>query len=100
MEAGVFFVRAWFDARWQRHVRWRCGGGLGLDAERFAGLDAIDHLQVVRPSFGPVFPRMRGGVGGDVVLLPVGRRSLLVVAGEGAAVVKGVVAKELTEGGA
>ena len=43
-------------------------------------LQRVGDVEVVGPGLGPVFPRVRRGVGGDETLLPVGRRALLVVA--------------------
>ena len=57
----------------------------------------VGHVQVVGPGLGPVFPGMGAGVGADKPLLPVGGRSLLVMALEGLGVVFPLVAETLAE---
>ena len=61
------------------------------------GLQRVGHMQVVGPGLGPVFPGMGAGVGAHKPLLPVGGRSLLVVALEGLAIVFPLVAESFAE---
>src|SRR5882757_5162808 len=51
----------------------------------------------MRPRFGPVLPRMTGGIGADEPLLPIGRRPALIVALQGLLVIGALVAKHLAE---
>ena len=66
-------------------------------AERRRGLQRVDHVEVVRPGFGQVLPRMRAGVGGDETLLPIRRRPVGVMALQRRAVVLALVAEQLPE---
>jgi nucleotide-binding universal stress UspA family protein len=43
------------------------------------GLERVDHVQVVRPGLGPVFPGMHAGVSADEIVVPVRRRAGFVV---------------------
>nr|GEZ30648.1 hypothetical protein [Tanacetum cinerariifolium] len=52
---------------------------------------------VVRPGFGPVFPGVHGGVGADVMLLPVGRGTVLIMMVQGIGVAGAVVAEQVAE---
>src|SRR5690606_32049949 len=72
-------------------------GGLRVDTEGRSHFGRIDQVQVVRPAFGEVFPRVRGGVGGDVLRLPVGRRAARVVGVEGRVIGNPFVAEEPAE---
>ena len=58
------------------------------------GVDRVPHVQVMRPAFGPVFPRVGAGVSADVVQPPVGRRAFAVVALQTGGVVLRLVAKQ------
>ena len=49
------------------------------DAETHRHFNRVDDVEVVRPGFGKVFPRMGRRVGGDETCLPAHRRSLAVV---------------------
>ena len=67
--------------RWRSVRRYAPAPGTRSEsAVALGGLERVDHVQVVRPGFGPVFPGMHGGVGADVRLRPVRGRALLVVA--------------------
>ena len=57
----------------------------------------VDHVEIVRPGLGPVFPRMGAGVGADEALLPVGGRGALVVRLERLGVVGALVAEDAPE---
>ncbi len=70
---------------------------LHAEAEAQRRVHRVAHVQVVRPAFGPVFPRVRAGVGADEVQRPVGRRAFFVVALERCRVVGGFVAKKLVK---
>ena len=42
-------------------------------------IQAVHHMQVMRPALGPIFPRVRRSVGTDVTICPVGWRALVVI---------------------
>src|SRR5471032_723933 len=69
----------------------------GTHAKAQGGVDSVHHVQVVRPGFGPVFPRMHRRVGADVMLLPVQRRTLLVMPLKGFGVARSIVAEQATK---
>src|SRR5579863_1513497 len=43
-------------------------------------VEGINDMQVMRPCFSPVFPRVHSGVGADEVVFPLSRRTFLVIA--------------------
>jgi hypothetical protein len=51
-------------------------------------------VEIMRPALGKVLPGMRGGVAGDVVLLPIDRRTFGIVPAERLVVVLPLVAEE------
>ena len=67
--------------------------GSDRHARRRDHLERINDVQIMRPGFREIFPRMRGGVLRDKMLLPVGGRAFLVVALERLAVILPVVAE-------
>ena len=50
------------------------------EPERVRRFERVDDVQVMRPGFGEILPRMRGRVSRDEALQPVGRGTLLIVA--------------------
>src|SRR3984957_12903061 len=54
--------------------------GLHADAKGAGGLQGVDDVEIMRPGFCEVFPRMDTRIGGDEIRRPVGRRSLCMVA--------------------
>ena len=58
-------------------------------------LQAIEHVQVMGPAFRPVLCRVRGAVGADVSSLPIGWRTLLIVAFQGCRVILAFIAEQL-----
>ena len=67
---------------------------LGLEPEPERGVEAVDHVQVVRPGLGPVLPRMGRRVRADEPARPVGGRAVLVVRLQRSGVVRALVAEE------
>ena len=67
------------------------------DPERGGGLLGRPDVHVVRERLGPVLPRVHGRVGAHVLVGPVRRRALRVVAVHGRAVVLALVAEEGAE---
>ncbi len=65
-----------------------------VHAEAHGGICRVGHVQVVRPGFGPVLPRMRTGVAGHETVAPIGDRALLVMRLEGGGVVGAFVAEQ------
>src|SRR5689334_17989240 len=70
---------------------------LGTHAKTQSGVHRIHHVQVVSPGFRPVFPRVHGGVGADVMLLPVERRTLLIMLLKSLGVAGTLVAEQAAE---
>ena len=50
------------------------------EAEARAGVERIDHVQIVGPGLGEVLPGVHGRIGADVGVLPARLRPVLVVA--------------------
>ena len=50
------------------------------EPERVRGFERVDDMQVMRPGFGEILPRVRGRVGRNEALRPIRRRAVLVVA--------------------
>ncbi len=93
--AQRFFERAGF--RWQRDLvqfRFVGLGRLERQPARVSRFQRIDHVQVVGPGFGPVFPRVRCSVAADEALFPVGDRTVLVVPLECVAIILALVAEQ------
>ena len=67
------------------------------EAESRGGVDGVADVQVVGEGLGPVLGGMHRGVGGDVVLLPAGRRALRVVPVQRRLVVDVRIAEQLLE---
>ena len=67
---------------------------VGADPECGRRLQRVHDVGVVGEGLGPVLPRVRGRVGGDVALRPVGRRALVVVALQRLAIVRPLVAED------
>jgi hypothetical protein len=77
--------------------RWIEENGLIHETEGARGLRGVLNMHEVGPAFGPVFPGMRRGVGADVVVLPILRRPVGVVAPERLVIVRSLVSEELAE---
>ena len=64
-----------------------------------SGFQQIHHVQIVGPGFGPVLPRVRGGIGADEVTAPVGvAQAFVIVALQGLRIVLTLIAKQGSEG--
>lgn len=74
------------------------GQELHLDAEAFAGLQAINDLQVMSPGLGPVFPGMGGGISTDEGLRPIRGRGALIIGAEAGGIVLPFIAEALAKG--
>ena len=70
---------------------------LAAKAEPECRVQAVNNMQVVRPAFGPVFPRVDRGIRTDVPICPVTRRSLLEIAFQRCAVVFSLIAEQGSE---
>ncbi len=66
----------------------------GTHAEAQRGIEGVHHVQIVGPGFRPVFPGVHGGVGTDEGRLPVGRRTLFIVALQRGAVIGALIAEQ------
>ena len=72
-------------------------GRIERNAEARRGFHRVHDVQVMRPRFRPILPRMRAGVGADVPALPVCGRTLPVIPLERGIVVYLFIAEELAE---
>src|SRR5689334_13394898 len=57
----------------------------------------IQHVQIVGPALGPIFPRMAAGIRADESCLPIGRRSLLVMPLQRCGVILSLVTEQRTK---
>jgi hypothetical protein len=71
--------------------------GAQAESKTSGRFESIDNMQVVSPGFGPIFPRVGGGISGDESILPIRRRALLIVGFQGGSVVHAFIPKELAE---
>ena len=71
--------------------------GPHAEAERARRLQRVDHVEIVRPGFREILPRMRAGVGGDEMLRPVGGRPVRIVPLQRCRIVLALVAEHLPE---
>ena len=70
---------------------------VGRQTKAQCRVDGIAHVQVMRPTLGPVLPRVHAGVGADVMQPPPGGRALLVVLPQCGCIVEVLVAKKRSE---
>ncbi|MPN10603.1 hypothetical protein SDC9_157898 [bioreactor metagenome] len=74
-------------------------GHVDLRVEALGCLQQVHQVQVVRPGFGPVLPRVGGGIGADVGVVPVligdGRARVVVL--QRLSIVLAFVAEQCTE---
>ena len=70
---------------------------MNANAERGRHLQRVDDVQIMRPGLGKILPGVRRRVRADEIVLPVGRRTLLVMALQGGGVILAFVAEERAE---
>ena len=70
---------------------------IDVDAEGARHLQGFDDVQVMRPGFGEILPRMRRRIGADEIVLPVRRRARGVVVLQRLPVIQPLVAEDRTK---
>src|SRR6185369_10347251 len=59
------------------------------------GLERVEHVHVMGPAFGPIFPWMHRCVRADVTGAPIGRRAFAVMPLQRTRIIDGFVAEQL-----
>src|ERR1700756_1421391 len=72
--------------------------GAHRDTKISSHLQGVDNMEIMGPGLGEILPCVHRGISRNILLLPIGWRSILVVALQRSLIVIPIVAKELAEG--